>query len=126
MLWLAVVGLIVLSPRPVDEDARHTLRRMLRLLHGRGLPAWFDYGVVEFLANVIMFVPLGLFFFLLAPRGWRWLGPILGLGLSVLIEACQLAALPQRVASPFDVLANVLGTLVGTFAAWIMLRVLRR
>jgi VanZ family protein len=126
VLWLVSVGMIVLSPLPVDRDAGDFLRRALSGMQRRGFPTWFDYSFVEFTANIVMFVPLGLFFFLLAPRGWRWLGPVVGLILSSAIELTQLVVLPQRFASPYDVLANTTGALVGTIIAWLMLRSRRR
>ncbi|WP_368783604.1 VanZ family protein [Arthrobacter sp. B1805] len=84
------------------------------------------YGAVEFLANVVMFVPFGVFWFILAPRGWRWAGPLAGMGLSASIEVAQLLLLPQRVASPYDVLANTLGALAGCTLGWVMLLPERR
>lgn len=123
ILWLIVLGLVVLSPLPVDRDGGTALRAALAGLQQAGWPSWLDYRFVETVANVIMFVPLGLFFFILAPRGWRWLGPVVGLGLSAGIEFTQLMALPERVASPYDVAANTAGSGVGTLLAWIMLRV---
>ncbi|MHA7218366.1 VanZ family protein [Arthrobacter sp. MDT1-48-3] len=125
MLWLLGVGFIVFSPLPVDRHAGDLLRRGLAFVQGYGVPGWFDYGFVEFTANALMFLPLGLFFFLLAPRGWRWLGPVVAFGLSGLIEAVQLVALSQRVASPYDVAANTIGATAGTLLAWTMLRVRR-
>ncbi|BBE22128.1 hypothetical protein MN0502_10110 [Arthrobacter sp. MN05-02] len=125
MLWLLGVGFTVFSPLPVDRHAGDLLRRVLVLLQGYGAPGWFDYGFVEFAANALMFLPLGLFVFLLAPRGWRWLGPVVAFGLSALIEAVQLVALSQRVASPYDVVANTIGAVAGTLLAWTMLRTRR-
>jgi glycopeptide antibiotics resistance protein len=121
-LWLVAVVLIVLTPSPVDTRANVFLVRALAALHRRGIPTWFDYPFVEFTANIVMFVPLGLFFFILAPRGWRWLGPLLGLLLSATIELTQLVVLPQRVATPYDVVANAFGALVGTVLAWVQLQ----
>ena len=120
-LWLAAVAVIVLSPSPADSGANALVLRVLGALHRRGAPLWFDYSFVEFTANIVMFVPLGLFFFILAPRGWRWLGPLVGLGLSAAIEFTQLVVLPQRVATPYDVVANASGALVGTLVAWVLL-----
>ncbi|MBG6215824.1 VanZ family protein [Arthrobacter sp. CAN_A6] len=73
---------------------------------------------MEFTANIVLFVPLGLFWFILAPRGWRWHGPLVAFALSVLIELAQHVLLPQRVASPYDVVANGSGALVGMLVAW--------
>lgn len=85
-----------------------------------------DYGLVEFSANIVMFVPFGVFWFLLAAKGWRWIGPAAGIILSVSIEVAQFLFLPQRFASPYDVLANGLGALLGTVLAWIGLRAHKR
>lgn len=125
-MWLLAVALIVLSPSPVDSGANGLVLRALAALHRRGVPTWFDYAFVEFTANIVMFVPLGLFFFILAPRGWRWLGPLVGLALSAVIEVTQHVVLPQRVATPYDVLANGFGALVGTIVGWALLRARRR
>ncbi|WP_220725888.1 VanZ family protein [Arthrobacter cheniae] len=116
------VAFIVLWPTPVDRAGVGWLRGLLGALHAHGLPALVSYGTVEFAANVLMFVPLGLFWFLLAPRSWRWAGVFAGFGLSLLIEVAQLLLLPQRFATPYDVLANTLGTFMGTVAAWFLLR----
>jgi VanZ family protein len=121
-LWLAAVAVIVFSPSPVETRANGLLMRALAALHRRGMPLWFDYSFVEFTANIVMFVPLGLFFFILAPQGWRWLGPFVGLLLSATIELTQFMVLPQRVATLYDVLANAFGALVGTVVAWILLQ----
>ena len=125
-LYLAAVGLIVLSPTPVDAAGGSFLRRALAALQRRGFPDWLDYTFVEFSANIVMFAPLGVFFVLLAPRGWRWLAPMVGFFLSTLIELMQLLFLPQRVASLYDVLANTTGALVGTGIAWLLLMARRR
>ncbi|WP_051427688.1 VanZ family protein [Arthrobacter sp. H20] len=120
--WLACVALVVFNRTPVDSAAADFLQRGLRLLHTYGLPTFVDYGVVEFAANSVMLVPFGLFWFILAARGWRWLGPLVGVGLSIVIEIAQLTLLPERFASPYDVLANGAGALVGTLVAWRALR----
>jgi hypothetical protein len=117
-VWLVAVAFIVLWPTPVDRAGGGSLRGVLRTLHTHGLPPLVSYGTVEFIANVLMFVPLGLFWSLLAPRGLRWAGPLAGLSLSLLIEGMQAVLLPQRVATPQDVLANTLGAVCGTLAAW--------
>jgi glycopeptide antibiotics resistance protein len=125
-LWLLAVALVVLWPSPVDAAGGEWLRRGLRFLYTHGLPTSVTYNAVEFTANIVMFVPFGLFWFILAPRGWRWAGPLAGMALSTLIEVTQLLLLPQRVATPYDVLANTLGALTGTVLGWLLLRSRRR
>ena len=115
------VALIVLWPTPVDRGGAGTLRRALSFLHEHGLPTFVTYSVVEFSANILMFVPLGLFWFLLTPPRMRWWAPAVGFALSTLIEATQFLLIPQRFATPYDIVANTLGTLMGALSAWILL-----
>ena len=117
------VALIVLWPTPVDRGGAGALRRGLSFLHEHGLPTFVTYGVVEFTANILMFVPLGLFWFLLTPPRMRWWAPAVGFALSTLIEATQFLLIPQRFATSYDIVANTLGTLMGALTAWILLAV---
>jgi hypothetical protein len=57
-VWLLAVAMIVLWPTPVDRAGGGWLRGVLGALHSHGLPALVSYGTVEFVANVLMFVPL--------------------------------------------------------------------
>jgi VanZ family protein len=127
-VWLLTVALIVLWPTPVDRASGGWLRAVLRDLYAHGLPTSVTYTAVEFASNVLMFVPFGLFWFILAPRGWRWVGALAGMTLSVAIEVTQLVLLPQRVSTPWDVLANTLGAALGALFGWtlVRLRVSRR
>jgi hypothetical protein len=112
-----VLGLIAFWPVPVDRGAATYLMRWLRQLHSWGVPPWFDYGVVEFSSNVILFVPLGaLVAIILGLRLW-WGGAVAGFILSVVIELGQMAFLPARFPSVADVAANTIGALAGALAA---------
>lgn len=115
--WLVAVALIVLWPTPVDRAGGPLLQRALAYLYTHGLPASVTYSSVEFLSNVLMFAPLGLFWFILAPRRWRWWAPVVGLVLSTTVELTQHFLLPQRFATPYDVLANTLGATLGALIA---------
>jgi glycopeptide antibiotics resistance protein len=105
----------------VDRDASDFLMRSLRKLHRWGVPPWFDYGVVEFTSNVILFVPLGaLVARILGQRLW-WGGAAAGFVLSALIELSQLAFLPARFPSVADVAANTFGAMVGALLALVFM-----
>ncbi|MEV7931395.1 VanZ family protein [Curtobacterium sp. NPDC089185] len=98
------------------ELVQHAIAWLQRLPHG----TWFSYDRVEFLANIGMFVPVGMLAALWLPRRWWLLGAVVAVGLSVGIEVAQALYLPYRVADPRDVLSNGLGgmlgaTLVGLF-----------
>ncbi|OEI69053.1 hypothetical protein Cus16_0882 [Curtobacterium sp. ER1/6] len=91
------------------ELVQHAIAWLQRLPHG----TWFSYDRVEFLANIGMFVPVGMLAALWLPRRWWLLGAVVAVGLSVGIEVAQALYLPYRVADPRDVLSNGLGGLLG-------------
>jgi glycopeptide antibiotics resistance protein len=107
-LWIAAAARLTLTPG-------HSGRLNL-------VP--FDFGAnatpYEPLANVLLFVPLGL---LIATAGRR-LGAVVGLGfgLSIVIEVTQYLLDNGRTADVNDVIENTLGTLLG----WLVVLVVRR
>lgn len=107
---LALV-LIALWPTPVDQSAGPWLNEFLAKLHRHGFPKWIGYRKVEFGANILFFLPLGLLAMWWTRRFRVTL--ILGVALSGLIELSQLLFLPNRYPSLWDILANSLGTLCG-------------
>lgn len=112
-LTLVVVFAIGYWPVPVDRGVRSVLGSVLDRLTAAGAPGWVDYAHLEFGANVVMFVPLGVLIALLLPRWEWWLAPIIGLALSLAIEFGQALLLPERFATPLDVLANSAGATIG-------------
>ena len=71
---------------------------------------WITFDRVEAAANVVMFVPVGLFFVLLFGRRLWWVAIIAGAAFSIGIEYVQLEFLPTRVADVRDVITNTSGT----------------
>ena len=111
LVYLAALLAIAFWPTPVDAGARGTLASVLDWLHARGVPQAVNYGVIEFGANIVLFIPLGLLL-----GHWlssRWVALIAAVGTSVVIEAGQWLLLPERVPSWTDVLANSCGALLG-------------
>ena len=107
ILMVVVVALLV-WPSKVDGP----LVTLVRAAH-----ASFGFGSLDeavrlagVLANVLLFVPVG-FIVGLATRRW-WLGLAIGVAISAGSELVQLA-LPSRVASVEDVIANSLGAALG-------------
>ena len=87
----------------------HAIAWVQHLPHG----GWFTYDRTEFLANVAMFVPVGMIAALWLPRRWWIVGAVVAVVLSSGIEFAQAEYLPYRVADPRDVLSNGLGGLLG-------------
>ncbi|MCG2620502.1 VanZ family protein [Arthrobacter sp. I2-34] len=118
-LYLGLLALIVLWPVPVDRPATGALQDVLDALHRHGVPAWINYGTVESAANVLLFVPFGLFAGLLLPRRRRWLVLAGAVLLSAGIELAQSSLLPERFGTVQDVLANTLGAALGAAASFL-------
>jgi glycopeptide antibiotics resistance protein len=113
LIVAVLVGLMTLTPTPVDQGRVELIKQLLSWLHDHGVPQWFGYHKLEFTANIVMFVPLGFFIALLLPLRSAWLGGVVGMLASMFVELTQLFALPGRVASVLDVLANSVGGWVG-------------
>ena len=117
-----VVILIVAWPVPVDKDAHGFILKVLRLLHERDVLMFLGYTQIEFIANVAMFVPLGLLVGVLFGRHhWGWAVGV-GFAASSAIEVGQFVLLPGRYGTIDDVIANTLGALVGALLAGAFLR----
>jgi hypothetical protein len=111
---LVIAGVLVvgLLPNRVDGGVEHQVRAFVDDLQAAGL-TWATYDLVDFVANIVFFVPIGLLGALLLPRRVWWLAIPIGAGLSAALELGQAAFLPQRYASATDVLANTIGAVLG-------------
>lgn len=112
LAYTVVVLVITMWPSPPDPGASPLLQRVLDWAHGAGLPAAVDVATLEVVANVAMFVPLGLL--VAASRRLRrpWLAVPIALAFSAAIETTQIA-LPGRYPTVLDVVANTLGAALG-------------
>lgn len=118
-LFAVLMSLAVIAfwPRPIDEPLQGQLAYALQALHRRGFPTWFNYYVVEALANVALFVPVGLVSSLAFPVGRWWQIGGFGLLTSAIMELGQLLFLHNRFASPLDLMTNTLGAVIGALLA---------
>ena len=87
--------------------------RFLTFWHSHGLPSWFRYKQLEFSANIVMTIPLGLFAGMALPKFKRWTAFIALPAMALLVELSQALFLADRVASIWDVVANSLGAWLG-------------
>jgi glycopeptide antibiotics resistance protein len=115
-VYLLAVAAITLDPLPPDPHRNGLLEALLLVFARTPLLAWVTYDVVEFTANILLFVPMGLLLTLLFGRERWWLALALGVAATFTIEFVQLF-LPARVSDTRDLLANTLGTIVGIAVA---------
>ena len=118
-LYLAVVAWVTLGPQPIALLRAGGVWRLLAIFQRHNSTAWITYPRLEFTANVLMFVPIGLFLLLLFGRRLWWLAVIMGVLLSVVIEFTQLF-LPGRVSDVRDLMSNSLGALIGVLLALVV------
>ena len=89
------------------------------MLHQRGLAESIDYARLEFLANIALFVPVGMFLLLFVGAGQWWLAAIGSFALTAFIETAQ-TQIPGRVPDGRDLVANTLGGLIGIAVALVL------
>ncbi|MFC0220904.1 VanZ family protein [Nocardioides zeicaulis] len=123
ILYLGFVGLVTLTPGSGQPDyyglAGRILARLERYPDLDPLTSRLSLERIEFLANVGLFVPLGVFLLLLV--GSRlWLVAIAaGIVLTSMIETVQ-RDIPGRVSDPRDVAANSIGMFAGVALALVL------
>ncbi|MBY0177700.1 VanZ family protein [Curtobacterium herbarum] len=117
------VGVVLIGfwGTPVDSGAYPLIIRLVAAAQRRGAPSWFGYDMIESLANVAFFVPLGLLVVLLAGARWWWAGAGVGLLVSATIETGQALFLPARFATIDDVVANTMGAVLGAVLGVVLL-----
>ncbi|MCR2801394.1 VanZ family protein [Microbacterium sp. zg-Y818] len=110
-LYLAVLASLTLGPQP--ETVGGTLVTLGDWFGAWEGTAWLTFAVLEFVANVVLFLPLGLLWVAWVGRRRWWLATLAGLALSGAIEATQALALPARYPDVRDLIANTLGAALG-------------
>jgi glycopeptide antibiotics resistance protein len=117
VLYAVVVAVVVALPVSYSSIIDH-LGVWMRTSLG-----WTSFGTgwIEFVANIVIFVPLGFLLTLLFRRAW--IGALVGMAGSACVELVQ-TLIPHRQASLRDVVANTIGAAIGAFLVWLI--VLRR
>ena len=110
-LYLALLASLTIGPQPATVGG--TLVALGDWFAGWQVTAWLTFAVLEFVSNVVLFLPLGLLWVAwTGTRRW-WLAALVGLALSGAIEATQALALPDRYPDVRDLIANTAGAVLG-------------
>lgn len=112
LAYLGLVGWLTLTPASQAPTSSDLVLRVLARLQRYDDLSWLTYERAEFLANIAMFVPVGLFLLLLVGTRFWWVAAAAGFALTSAIETAQ-RSIPGRVPDERDILANTLGALVG-------------
>lgn len=105
------VFLITLLPASQAGKVTGLVDLLARWINDRA-PQVQAYPLLEFLANIALFVPIGILLRWGWPRVPWWIVTAFGLAMTVTIESVQ-TMLPSRVPAVSDVVANTAGTTLG-------------
>jgi len=109
---------ITLLPAPWPAATAESPGGVLSIANWLDPDTWTHGSVPEFALNILLFVPIGLIAVRFLRSWWlRILGP---LALTFMIESLQLP-LPDRISDPRDIVANMVGALIGILAMWVVL-----
>ena len=117
--YLAFVAWVTLTPQEYASAHIGIIYRVLDALHRRGYLLTIDDVELEFLANVALFIPVGMFLLLLVGTRFWWVALLASLFLTAFIEAAQ-RSIPGRVPDEQDVMANGLGAVIGALVALVL------
>ncbi|MEI5672034.1 MULTISPECIES: VanZ family protein [unclassified Nocardioides] len=112
LAYLGFVAWLTLTPASTAPTSSDLVLRVLARLQRYDELTWLTYDRAEFLANVALFVPVGLFLLLLVGTRFWWVAAGLAFAMTSAIETAQ-RSIPGRVPDERDLLANTAGALVG-------------
>ena len=113
--YLTVLVAASLWPKPVDGQGllAAITYQVLVFTSTVSWLSWLQYNQLEELANVLLYVPLGIFLVILWPKAKLWVLCLIPLAVSGLAEISQRLFLPDRYATVNDVFFNTLGGVLG-------------
>lgn len=123
VLYLGFVGLVTLTPASEQPDysglAERILARLALYPDLDPVTSRLSVERVEFLANIGLFVPVGVFLLLLVGTRLWLVALAAGIVLTSVIENVQ-RSIPGRVSDPRDVAANAIGLFIGVALALVL------
>ncbi|MCK2026512.1 VanZ family protein [Microbacterium sufflavum] len=118
--YLLFVGFTVWLPATVSAKVTGLVGIVARWVADAGIASYYQSAfVLEILANVVLFIPVGLLLPFVWSRLRLWQIVLIGGLMSVLIESVQ-GLMPSRFPTLSDVIANTTGTLIGALAAMVL------
>ena len=120
LLYVGFIGLVTLTPAEDQPDYQSIAARLLARLQQypdlHPLSSRLSIERIEFLANIGLFVPFGVFLLLLVGTRLWPVALAAGIVLTSMIEQVQ-KSVPGRVSDPRDVAANSIGMFLGVVLA---------
>ena len=113
LLWAS------LNPKPIDGSGpiRQFVAWVLNYTSVNKTWHWLDYNTLEALANVALYVPLGISLAVFLRRLPWWADALIGIAVTAGAELTQRLLLPARFGTWADVLHNSIGVLIGVISS---------
>jgi glycopeptide antibiotics resistance protein len=113
--YLIILVATSIWPKPVDGEGVLSIitRELLNFTARTPGLNWIQYNELEAIGNVLLYIPLGIFLVVFAPRTRTLLLALVPVLVSLLAEGAQRLFLPDRYATINDVAYNALGGLIG-------------
>ena len=123
-LYLGTLAWASLNPDPIDGQGpiKRFVAWVLSNTQQNKSLQWLDYNTLEGLANVTLYIPLGLGLALILRRLKWWADLSIGIATTVAVELTQKYLLPHRFSTFQDVLNNSLGVAIGVALGFIYVR----
>lgn len=118
LLYTSAVLWATLRPLPWATDGNQEAYGILNPQAWIGWSTWTDGSALEIVANVLMFLPIGVTSGLLLHG---LLSVVIPVALTLTIELAQVV-LPDRISHPRDLVANVSGAVLGLIIASLLRR----
>lgn len=113
-LYVVALTVIAMWPTHIDSGIDVVNNTIVgRWLLAQNLSHSEAYDLIQFWANVVLYLPLGALAMLLAARTRWWHAVAFALAVSTAFELMQATLRPGRTADLSDVIANTLGAAVG-------------
>ncbi|HEY5980683.1 MAG TPA: VanZ family protein [Microlunatus sp.] len=117
--YLAVVAWLTLTPQSYASEHIAIIYRVLDAFHRRGYLLSISDNRLEFLANIALFVPVGVFLLLLFGNRLWWVALAASFTMTTAIETAQ-RFIPGRVSDERDLIANGAGAVIGVLVALVL------
>lgn len=113
--YLILLVATSLWPKPVDGQGLLAIitSDLLKFASTVSWLEWIQYNQLEAIANVLLYLPLGVFLVLFWPKARAWALSLIPILVSLLAEGTQRMFLPDRYATLNDVFYNALGGVLG-------------
>jgi glycopeptide antibiotics resistance protein len=110
--YLGFVAWLTLTPGSIAPTSSGLAQRVLARLQRSSELSWLTDARAEYLANIALFVPAGLFLLLLVGTRFWWTALMAAIVMTSVIEAAQ-RSIPGRVPDERDIVANSIGAVIG-------------